>query len=273
MGSGEQEIRRLRSTQERCQVSLGGIVAENPPGLPAGAVRLHPVGQGSGQAVDADVGNRIARIARGEEGRPAAPRRGRLFRRHHGGGVARVLLQGVEADPPHRTLDIELVLKLVGNDGGVADDQQVIRHALRHGRPGDDAVPIQEGPLGILRLIALGTAVLAVPRGTTRLLAAQIQEWLQGLAQRREPLGGLALGEDHAPTGLGQIARIAEQAFGAGPCKDLEGRSLPGVDRGLPRQPGQLPGRRGWQGIGTGLGVEAAAVENRIAHGCLARGR
>src|SRR4051812_22723959 len=92
----------------------------------------------------AELSGAVVGILNSEEGGAPGAGWGGGFGRHDALGVAAVLVGRVEVNAADGVLDVELVLKAVGDRLRVADDQQVVGHLLRVGRAGSGAMAGEE---------------------------------------------------------------------------------------------------------------------------------
>ena len=126
----------------------------------------------------------------------------------------RVLLDGVEVDPAHGVLDVELVLHAIGNLLRRRDEQHVVRELPGIDGTGAGAHPGEELLLGLARSIGIGADALAVAAvvATAGLGPPQRQQRAERFADRGLVAPGLAAlaheWKHDGPAGLRQIVGV-----------------------------------------------------------------
>ena len=135
VAGGEEQGGDVGTAQELGELLLVRLVGQVGPEGPA-LLRLHQgVGQGADELVGGPLGGGVPLVFDAEQGdlprqpRPELPR----LRVDHAPRVPLVVLRGVEVEPPHGVVDVELGLKGERDRLWIADEQQVIRDAVRVG--------------------------------------------------------------------------------------------------------------------------------------------
>jgi hypothetical protein len=190
VAGGEQQRRRGAAEQPRERLVCGRLAGDLFD-RPAGQLwdLRQQVGERGDQRGRARLGRVVVGVGDREERQPAVEREGLRLGSDDAAGVMRVLLDGVEADPPDRILDADLRLEAERDLLRVADEQQVIGHLLRIRRARAGAVAREElllalagahaGDPGVLLIVALDG-----PAGDA---ASVGQQRRKGLADRRLP--------------------------------------------------------------------------------------
>src|SRR3954452_21676976 len=153
MSRGEQDRRRLATSQEMGELSLGRLLAGEQAQRPLGTVRGEPFRQRLEQLVRRAPGCLVARRADPEKrnllGWQTFATR---FRRHYVVGIGGIVFGLLEMDSSYGILDVQLVLEAERNLLGIADDQQVIGHVPGVGRAGAGSVEREKLLFGLVRL-------------------------------------------------------------------------------------------------------------------------
>ena len=186
-----------------CQPRFERFVAQDRIDLPARGLG----GKGGAERLDelfgGELGRVIARVGDAEKGGAARQLDTILFCGVDAGRVVGVFLQRIEMEAADRILDVELVLELVGDGIGAADDQQVVGNLVGIGRARAGAVSSQEAPLGVL-VATVAVRAFVEPEVVPRLLFAECDQVRQSFLDGRVGV----VGEDHAPAGLIQLLGV-----------------------------------------------------------------